>query len=446
MAVKGSWGCASTATAVAAVTLGVALAGALLMAEDGGAVLQPVEAAGGYRCPRRDALDRCLLLIAGERGDILDGYRAVRLDDVDEGLGAVVLHRSGRNQDGVLEGLFEETRVDELVGKQAERLVVEAGAKLDRTGGGVDLIVHRVQPAGLDLLVVGAIVSIDLERATDLQLGLNGRQIVLGDVEDDRDRLQLCDHNQGRAGAREDGVAGIDQAQTDLARDGRDDVAVGELDLVIVHGALVGLDGALVLQDDLLLIFELLAGDGILRERDLVALEVDSGLGQNGLIVLQGALGLLQRGFVGAGIDVDERLPLADDLAFAVVHRHDLAGDLAVDGDRVDRRDGTQSVDINVDVAGARLAGGDRRGSLLSATATRTRRRAAFGGGAGSLRALAVAQEEDQQYQNDSHGHPDPRVALMLMLESLFLGVLLHEGLADVATVGVGVMRRKRLT
>ena len=64
----------------------------------------------------------------------------------------------------------------------------------------------------------------------------------------------------------------------------------------------------------------------------LVAFEIDPGLGEHGLIALQGSLGLDEGGFGGPGVDVDERIALVDELAFAVVDGEDASGDLAEDG------------------------------------------------------------------------------------------------------------------
>ena len=77
--------------------------------------------------------------------------------------------------------------------------------------------------------------------------------------------------------------------------------------------------------------------------------------------MFQSSFRLRQHGLVGPRIDIDQRIALVHHLAFVIVNRHHLAGDLAVDRDRIDRRHRAQGVDINIDVAGFGLAGRDRR-------------------------------------------------------------------------------------
>ena len=61
-----------------------------------------------------------------------------------------------------------------------------------------------------------------------LQLG----DIVFGDGEDHGDGLHLRDDHQGGGAGGRGQVAGIDQAQTDAAGDGRGDVGKAQLHLV----------------------------------------------------------------------------------------------------------------------------------------------------------------------------------------------------------------------
>ena len=78
--------------------------------------------------------------------------------------------------------------------------------------------------------------------------------------------------------------------------------------------------------------------------------------------MLQGAFRLFELGFVGPGIDFDQRLAFADHLSFAIVDRDDPSGDLAVEADGRDGGDGAQGVDVDTDVALAnrgRLDGDD---------------------------------------------------------------------------------------
>ena len=119
------------------------------------------------------------------------------LDDVDEGRGAVVLDRGGGYEDDVVEGLDQQTGVDELIGEELVAGIVEGGAELERPGGGVDLVIEGGELAGLDLSGVGAVVGVHRECVL-FELGLNLREVVFGDVEDDGDGLELGDDGEGR--------------------------------------------------------------------------------------------------------------------------------------------------------------------------------------------------------------------------------------------------------
>ena len=148
---------------------------------------------------------------------------------------------------------------------------------------------------------------------------------------------------------------------------GDDDVAILELHPVVRDGPFVGLHGALVLDDRLLLVVELLFGDGVFGVGVLVTLQVHAGLGEQALVVLQTAFGLFQRRLRGARIDVDERLALAHHLAFLVMHFHHPAGDLTVDSDRVGRCHGAERVHVDADITGPGLPDRDGRVALLVA-------------------------------------------------------------------------------
>ena len=146
-------------------------------------------------------------------------------------------------------------------------------------------------------------------------------------------------------------VARIDQAETDAAVNGRGDVGVSQLHLVELQGPLVGFDGALVLQDDLFLVFQGLFRDGIARPGILVALEVHFGLGQQVGVAVQLPLGGEHVGLVLPGIDLDQGLAALDQLPFTVVHLGDDTGYLADQGGGIDRGDGADGVQVDADIA-----------------------------------------------------------------------------------------------
>ncbi len=136
-------------------------------------------------------------------------------------------------------------------------------------------------------------------------------------------------------------------------------MAIRQLDLVVLDRAFVRFDGALVLHHHVLLVFILLPGDGIPIDGRFVAIQIHDRFGEQAFIVLERSFRLGKGGFIRARVDVDERITLLDDLAFLIVHRHHLPGNLAVKGDGVEGRYGAESIHIDVDVAGFRLPNGD---------------------------------------------------------------------------------------
>ena len=127
-------------------------------------------------------------------------------------------------------------------------------------------------------------------------------QVVFRNREDHRDRLQLRDDGDAGAVGRLHVIARIDQAQPDAAGHRRDDVAIDDVELLLIDLRLVELHRALVLLHDVDLILVLLAGDRILLGQFLVALEIDLRLREQALIVRELAFVLgLQRADRGAG-------------------------------------------------------------------------------------------------------------------------------------------------
>ena len=154
--------------------------------------------------------------------------------------------------------------------------------------------------------------------------------------------MDLGDDDQAGGLAGVDDVAGIDLAEADDAIDGAGDAGVGEVDAGGLDGGLIGLDGAggLALVRDLELL-GLLADDAGLVEGG-VALGLGLGVPEVGLILGEGADGLIERGLVGAGVDLEQELALADGLTLFEVDLQELAVDPGVDGDGVVGGDGAE--------------------------------------------------------------------------------------------------------
>ena len=120
------------------------------------------------------------------------------------------------------------------------------------------------------------------------------RQVVLGHGEQHVDGRDLGHHHDAVGVAGGDIVAGVDLAQTHPARHGRGDPGIGEVQLLGADRRLVGLDRALNLAHQRALGVHLLAGDGVLRQQGLIALQVDAGVVELRLVARQRALGLQQ--------------------------------------------------------------------------------------------------------------------------------------------------------
>ena len=169
--------------------------------------------------------------------------------------------------------------------------------------------------------------------------------------EDHRDRLHLRNHHQHGGAGRLHHVAGIHQSKTHPPGDRRSNVAVAELHLVVIHGALIVLHRALVLQHDLLLVVQQLLVDSVARPRRAIAFQVHLRLRQNIGVALQRALGLHQLRLVGPRIDLDQRIALLDELAFAVVHRGDHSAGLRGNRCGINRRHRADRIQVHADVA-----------------------------------------------------------------------------------------------
>ena len=225
------------------------------------------------------------------------------------------------------------------------------------------------------LLDVGAVEGRDLQRRAGVDLRQDLRQVVLRDRKDHRDRLHLGDDGEPGGVAGLHVIARIDQAQADPAGDRRDDVAIDDVELLLIDLRLIELHRALVLLHDVDLILVLLPGDRILLGQFLIAREVDLRLRQHALVARQLALVLGLQKLVGPRVDLRQEVALLDRLSFGEGDFRELTVDLGLHGDRRDRRDGAERVDDDADIAGADRGRADRlrRPALRGAPARRRR-------------------------------------------------------------------------
>src|SRR5258706_5911113 len=182
------------------------------------------------------------------------------------------------------------------------------------------------------------------------QLRLNLSEMILRHVEHNRNRLEFSDHHERVRTPRKNGIAGIDESQTNPPGNGSCDVTVTKLDLGKLHLAKVEFDGSLVLNHNLLLVVENLLCDGIRSEGIVVAGKINFRLLQTPAVVIEQAFGLLQLCPVGTRIDVDERIALVYGLPLAIMHGKDLTTHLAEDVYRRNWRHRTESIDIDTHI------------------------------------------------------------------------------------------------
>ena len=246
----------------------------------------------------------------------------------------------------------QQARVDELAGEEPAVGVGKRRLQLDRAGGGVHLVVDRQQRAARELAPLLAVVGVHRHRGAARDPVEHGGDAVLGDGEDDGDRLQLRDHDEAVGVGRVHDVAGIHLAQPGPPADGRRDAAIGELDPDALEQAAIVLHRALVLADERALGVELLLGNRIGAGQRLVAREIEARVLQQGLVAGELALVLRQLRLEGPRVDLGQQVALADQLPLAELHAQQLAVDPRVDGDGVQRRDGAEARDVDADVTG----------------------------------------------------------------------------------------------
>jgi hypothetical protein len=215
-----------------------------------------------------------------------------------------------------------------------------------------------------------AIVGLHRQSRPRLEPVEHRRKGVFGDGKHDADRLKLGDHDQAIGVAHVHDVARVHETESQASADRRRDVAVSQLEPGGLDHPLVGLDRALVLAHQGFLGVELLLGDRVLGVQRPVARQVGPGVLEECLVTSQLPVGLGQLHLEGAGVDLGERVPGANDVTLAEPYHRQLAVHPALHRDCVDRRDRAQPGEMDTDVAGSRRHGRDghraSRGSRIS--------------------------------------------------------------------------------
>jgi hypothetical protein len=137
------------------------------------------------------------------------------------------------------------------------------------------------------------------------------------------DRRHLVDDGQRRGVGRADEIPDFHVGGADPPREWRADAGIALLDLQIVQGGLVGLDGA---DQDIGLglgVVDVDLGGGALADQVVEAPEVTLCAFELGLILRQHALGLLDLGVDLARIEGEQQIALVDPGAVFEMHGND---------------------------------------------------------------------------------------------------------------------------
>ncbi len=166
-------------------------------------------------------------------------------------------------------------------------------------------------------------------------------------VEVDVHRVDRHDRGQQRL-VLVDQVAEGQVVAADLAVDRRGDLGELVAELVDLHALLVRLDPRIGLVDGRLLLVELLLADRAGRQRVDGPVAGQGRLGQleRGLVEVDLALGLVELGLVGPGIDDEQQVPCLDLRPFLERHLDQVAGDSGADVDRLDGLGPAGEVDV----------------------------------------------------------------------------------------------------
>lgn len=240
----------------------------------------------------------------------------VAIEHVDEGAIVAELNRRRWRQHHVMQGVGQQVHIHELVGEQRLVLVIEARLEFQGAGGDVDLVVQALQHAVGFQGHVAAVPGFYRQLVAGVITRQHGFQGVFRQREDHADGLGLGDHRQEGGVVGGDEVAHVHLAQADTPGNRGADLGKFEVELGVIHRALVGLDRALVLQHQRFGGVQGLLGDTVLGIQVAITLHVDLGVFQLGLVLQQRALGLEQGILVTARVDFRQQVTGLDHLPF----------------------------------------------------------------------------------------------------------------------------------
>ena len=148
----------------------------------------------------------------------------------------------------------------------------------------------------------------------------NQRQLLFRQAEHHSNRFDLGDYHQTCAIAGADLVTDIHLAQTQTTADRRANVTELQVELGLIHRRLIRFQRATVLGNQGCLGVQGLLGNGVLGKQAAIALQIDLRVLQLRLILLQGALRLIQRHAIGARIDLRQQVTGVDFLPLLEQH------------------------------------------------------------------------------------------------------------------------------
>ncbi|MDT4841778.1 hypothetical protein FQZ97_756500 [compost metagenome] len=288
-----------------------------------------------------------------------------------------VAQRRDRHHHRAAHGAQQQPQVDELVRKQGAVGVGEARLGLHGAGLRVDHVVERGKSALGQPARACAVEGGGGERGALPQPLLHLGHAVLRNGELDVDGRDLRDGGHAARAAGRDVVARVHRPQADAPAHRRRDAAPGQVELGGVFVGAVDGHGAFELLDQGGLGVDVLAGDGVLAEQRLVALQRDARRGQLGLVALAGTGGLRQRVLEGLRVDGGEHVALLDHLAFLEQHGREHARHLRLHRHVGQRRDRAQRFELHRDVGLPRDGGADGAGGRAPAACPTARPAAA---------------------------------------------------------------------
>ena len=109
--------------------------------------------------------------------------------------------------------------VNELIREERVVRVRKRGFELVRSGGEINLVIDGEKLSSGNFRGVVAIVRFNRELHSRTQLGAHGRQLILRQTENYRDRLELGDDEKTVGVGSVHDVAGVHKPQTDAPAD-----------------------------------------------------------------------------------------------------------------------------------------------------------------------------------------------------------------------------------